>query len=205
MGVCRRLGLPETDCEDVFRRMVFNHLANNTDDHNKNFSFIMNQKGEWRLSPAYDMTYIIDVNGFRPNLDHCLPARGKVYGLTYDDAIAFAKDNGIRKPERIIRSVADSLCNFRTLAAKNSVREEWIGRVENTIYDHLLQWGLIEDKRVHEIRDLEGHYIGNIHIELASKGNIHISAAIDGSECRYSLFAHSGTTLLRTLSCLTLS
>lgn len=187
MGVCRRLGLPETDCEDVFRRMVFNHLANNTDDHNKNFSFIMNQKGEWRLSPAYDMTYIIDVNGFRPNLDHCLPARGKMYGLTYGDAIAFAKDNGIRRPESIIRSVADSLCKFRTLATKNHVREEWIGRVEATLYDHLLQWGLIEDIRIREIKNLEGHCISNIRLEQACKGNIHISAAIDGIERRYIL------------------
>lgn len=172
MGVCRRLGLPESDCDDVFRRMVFNYLANNTDDHNKNFSFVMNQKGQWRLSPAYDMTYIIDVYGFRPNLDHCIPARGRVCGLTYDDAIAFAKDNGIRRPERIICSVADSLRNFRTLAVKNHVREEWIGRVENTIYEHLLQWGLIEDIRIHEIEELEGHRISNIHIELASKSNI---------------------------------
>lgn len=191
LGVCRRLGLPEADCEDVFRRMVFNHLANNTDDHNKNFSFVMNQHGEWRLSPAYDMTYIIDTNGFRPNLDHCIPARGKMYGLTYADAVAFARDNGIRRPESIIRSVVNALCHFRTLATRNHVREEWIGRVEHTIYDHLLQWGLIEDTRIHEIRDLEGHHISNIQIELAAKGNIHICAAIDGMERRYIL--RSGT------------
>ena len=41
MSVCRKLHIPETDCQEVFRRMVFNILANNTDDHNKNFSFIM--------------------------------------------------------------------------------------------------------------------------------------------------------------------
>ena len=56
--VCRKLHLPETDCYEVFRRMVFNVLANNTDDHNKNFSFVMSEDGTWRLSPAYDVTYI---------------------------------------------------------------------------------------------------------------------------------------------------
>ena len=56
--VCRKLHLPEADCQEVFRRMVFNVLSNNTDDHNKNFSFIMNEDGSWRLSPAYDITYI---------------------------------------------------------------------------------------------------------------------------------------------------
>ena len=52
MTVCRKLHLPEADCSEVFRRMVFNILANNTDDHNKNFSFIMSEDGSWRLSPA---------------------------------------------------------------------------------------------------------------------------------------------------------
>ena len=58
IGTCRKLHLPEADCQEVFRRMVFNILANNTDDHNKNFSFIMREDGSWRLSPAYDITYI---------------------------------------------------------------------------------------------------------------------------------------------------
>ena len=54
IAVCRKLHLPESDCQEVFRRMVFNILANNTDDHNKNFSFIMDEDGSWRLSPAYE-------------------------------------------------------------------------------------------------------------------------------------------------------
>ncbi|MDE7379354.1 MAG: type II toxin-antitoxin system HipA family toxin, partial [Paraprevotella sp.] len=75
VAVCRKLHLPEADCQEVFRRMVFNVLANNTDDHNKNFSFIMQCDGSWRLSPAYDMTYIIDSGGYQPNEDHCLYIR----------------------------------------------------------------------------------------------------------------------------------
>jgi len=73
------------------------------------------------------------------------PARAKMFDLTYDDAIAFARDNGIRKPESIIRSVADVLRNFRPLATQNHVREEWIGRVEQTIHEHLVAWRLVED------------------------------------------------------------
>lgn len=158
----------------------------------------MNRSGEWRLSPAYDMTYIIDVNGFRPNLDHCISARAKMFGLTYDDAIAFARDNGVRKPESIIRSVAAALSCFRELSIKNHVREEWIGRIEQTIHDHLVQWGLAEDWQIREIEDLDGHHITNIHIELAAKGNIHLSAAIDGNERRY--IFRSGTPVHETLS-----
>ena len=84
IAVCRKLHLPESDCQEVFRRMVFNILANNTDDHNKNFSFIMNEDGSWRLSPAYDITYIIDNGGFLPNEDHCLYIRAKLRGITRD-------------------------------------------------------------------------------------------------------------------------
>lgn len=67
--VCRKLQLPETDSEEVFRRMVFNILSNNTDDHNKNFSFIMNRHGQWRLAPAYDMTFIFNAGGYQAHED----------------------------------------------------------------------------------------------------------------------------------------
>ena len=141
IDTCRKLHLPESDCQEVFRRMVFNILANNTDDHNKNFSFIMNEDGSWRLSPAYDITYIIDNGGFLPNKDHCMYIRTKLRNITRDDAIQFARDNGIRRPDAIIRDVAASLKQFRSIATKYGVSDEWTGRVETTIIDHLKAWG----------------------------------------------------------------
>ena len=62
--------------------MVFNILANNTDDHNKNFSFLMDEQGRWRLSPAYDLTYIFNTVGFLPETRHCLMIRGKLDDIT---------------------------------------------------------------------------------------------------------------------------
>ena len=82
-----------------------NILANNTDDHNKNFSFIMQDDGSWRLSPAYDITYVLDRGGYLPNEDHCLYIRAKLRNITRDDVIQFAHDNGIRRPDAIIRDV----------------------------------------------------------------------------------------------------
>lgn len=137
LAVCRKLRLPESDCIEVFRRMVFNILANNTDDHNKNFSFIMSQNGSWRLSPAYDITYIIDRGGHLPNEYHCLYIRAKLCGITRDDIIQFARNNGIRRPEAIIKDVADSLKQFRSIATRYGVSGQWIGRVETTIANHL--------------------------------------------------------------------
>ena len=141
LAVCRKLHLPEVDCQEVFRRMVFNILANNTDDHHKNFTFIMNRQGLWRLSPAYDMTYIFDTGGYLPNKEHCLMIGGKLQDITHEDIIAFAGDAGIRAPESIIRKVAAAVASFRQLAEKNGVKSEWIGRIESCLSEHLDLWG----------------------------------------------------------------
>ena len=182
--VCRKLHLPELDCKEVFRRMVFNILANNTDDHHKNFTFIMNRQGQWRLSPAYDMTYIFDTGGYLPNKEHCLMIGGKYQDITLDDIISFASLNGIRAPKTIIRQVAAAVASFRSLAEKNGVREEWIGRVEATIINHLKAWGEWKESDNNEIT-IKGHLVSNIRIEQAYKGNFHLLATIDGKERKY--------------------
>ena len=140
-AVCRRLHLPEVDCQELYRRMVFNLLANNTDDHNKNFTFVMNRQGLWRLSPAYDMTYTFDLGGYLPNKEHCLMIGGKLQDITRDDAIQFARENGIRQPDAIIRDVVAALKQFREIATKCGVSEQWTGRVEATVIGHLKAWG----------------------------------------------------------------
>ena len=186
--VCRKLRLPESDCIEVFRRMVFNVLANNTDDHNKNFSFIMSKDGSWRLSPAYDITYIIDRGGHLPNEDHCLYIRAKLRGITRDDIIQFAKDNGIRRPDAIIKEVADSLKQFRSIATRYGVNGQWIGRVETTIANHLRTWGEIEVPScptAKDIKEINGHTLSNVRLEQTYKGNYHLYANIDGRERKY--------------------
>ena len=184
IAVCRKLHLPESDCQEVFRRMVFNILANNTDDHNKNFSFIMEEDGSWRLSPAYDITYIIDNGGFLPNEDHCLYIRAKLRGITREDAIQFARDNGIRRPDAIIRDVVASLKQFRTIATKYGVSEQWTGRVEATIISHLKVWGEWDESELSEF-SMNGHSVSNIRMEQAYKGNYHLLAEIDGKERKF--------------------
>ena len=185
IDVCRKLHLPEADCQEVFRRMVFNILANNTDDHNKNFSFIMNEDGSWRLSPAYDITYIIDNGGFLPNEDHWLYIRAKLRNITREDAIQFARDKGIRRPDAIIRDVAKSLRQFRTIATKHGVSEQWIGRVEATIIGHLKSWGEWKEEIPMSELTINGHAVSNIRIEQAYKGNYHLLATIDGQERKF--------------------
>lgn len=134
--------LPESAQEEVFRRMVFNILANNTDDHNKNFSFLMNREGRWSLAPAYDLTYIFNIGGYLPETTHCLMTRGKLSGHTKEDALAIARENGIRKAESIIHQVADAVANFRNFAERCGVKEQWTSAVEATLNRNLEGWGL---------------------------------------------------------------
>lgn len=183
--VCRKLRLPEADCQEVFRRMVFNILSNNTDDHNKNFSFVMNEDGSWRLAPAYDITYIIDRGGYLPNRDHCMYIRAKLHDITRSDVIEFARDNGIRRPDAIIRDIVSALKQFRAIATEYGVTESWIGRVESTIVEHLKAWGEWEYETADVAIDINGHTASNMHVEQTYKGNYHLLANIDGAERKF--------------------
>lgn len=183
--VCRKLHLPEADCVEVFRRMVFNILSNNTDDHNKNFSFIMSEDGQWRLSPAYDITYIIDKGGFLPNEDHCMYIRAKLNKITRTDVLEFARDNGIRRPDSIIRDVVMALKEFRDLATKNGVLQSWIGRVETTITNNLKFWGENCGESVESEEEINGHVVKNMSLSQTYKGNYHLLANIDGVDKKF--------------------
>ena len=185
LWVCRKMRLSELDSEEVFRRMVFNILANNTDDHNKNFSFLMDEHGRWSLSPAYDLTYIFNTGGFLPETRHCLMIRGKYEGITLEDVMALAAENGIRKAESIISEVGKAVLEFRTFARRNGVKEQWISAVENTLNGNLESWGLANAKATYSYLDTDGRRIENARLEQQYKGNYHLLATIDGKERKY--------------------
>lgn len=197
--VCRKLDVPEKDSEEVFRRLVFNILANNTDDHNKNFSFIMNPQGQWRLAPAYDMTFIFNAGGYQAQEEHCLSAGGKLRDFTKEDILAFAAANGIRRPASIIDKVAASLSRFRAIATGYGVKQEWIPRIESSIHRRMIECGCMTapSSKV-TFEDTKGNTISNIRIEQAYHGNYHLLADINGHECKYII--HKGTNLYSEIS-----
>ena len=104
---------------------------------------------------------------------------------TIVDAIQFARDNGIRRPDAIIRDVVASLKQFRSIATKYSVSEQWTGRVEITIIDHLKAWGEWEEDSSMPELNINGHSVSNIRMEQAYKGNYHLLAEIDGKERKF--------------------
>lgn len=191
--VCRKLRLPDScECE-VFRRMVFNYLTNNTDDHNKNFSFLMNTKGEWSLSPAYDLTFIFNNGGYQPEPRHCLMLRGKYTDWTKEDALEFAKSLNIRRPGVIIDQIAEVAARFRSLATQRGVAPEWIGRIESVINRHLAEWGYIVVPEL-SWTTKEGHIFGEVSLSQAYKGAIQLHANVDGNRKRFVFSKNSAET-----------
>ena len=133
-NVVDRLGLGKNAIEKVFRRMVFNDMTFNFDDHVKNTSFLMNQKGEWSLAPAYDLTFAYDKDGRFTN-SHQILINGKAFNVTYEDYIECGKYMGISKlkMERIIQQVRETVLDFEKYADECDIREERMEYIKNLI------------------------------------------------------------------------
>jgi serine/threonine-protein kinase HipA len=114
------LRMAHEDIRRLYRQMVFNVFAHNMDDHSKNISFLMDDKGQWRLSPAYDLTYPFDP--YLPSLKaHKMSVNGKVKDINTDDLLAVAKKVGIRAATRLIEEVKKGVTTFKGLAKDHGV------------------------------------------------------------------------------------
>lgn len=131
--VCRKLELPAHEQSELFRRMVFNVLEGNVDDHAKNLSFTMDENGEWHISPAYDMIFTVNPEGNFYENEHSLSIVGKVDGITEEDFVRFAKQNGIKNAHRIIEEVCQAITRFHDYASKYFVDDYWKDRVEQIL------------------------------------------------------------------------
>jgi len=126
----RSLGLGQDAMKEIFRRMVFNVLVHNCDDHTKNFSFIMDQKGNWSLSPAFDLSYSYNnsnewVNG------HNMRINGKRTDITHEDLMAVGRKFNIKKRIAIFKDIKSVVDKFPEYALKNKVVQLLIDQVEN--------------------------------------------------------------------------
>ena len=128
-AVMRMLHLPKAQHNEMFRRMVFNVLGCNVDDHSKNFSFMMSPEGQWQIAPAYDMLFSIDVDAPNYANRHALSVGGKRDGISHADLLQFAKMNDIRQSEQIIRQVASALSRWQYFAEQAHVPEKWVSTI----------------------------------------------------------------------------
>lgn len=116
MRVCRKMRLPYHDIEQVFRRAAFNYMTGVCDDHDKNHSFIMTPDGNWRLSPAYDVTFTVNlINKFIGDR-HVLSLCGQDRRITRDNLLAFADAEGIKNAGSILGEISDAIGSFQSIA-----------------------------------------------------------------------------------------
>lgn len=185
LQTCRLLKLSDSEINELFLRLVFNVMVNNTDDHNKNFSFMLEDGGSWKLSPAYDQTFIFNRFGMDGEDTRCLSIGGKVRNISRQDLIDFARENGIRNPEKTMDKVAEVLGGFREIAEKNAIPRRWRTIMEKTISNNLSNFGYntpVEDNII--LTDNSKREISNITVKLNQRGLFEVAATIDGKRRR---------------------
>jgi serine/threonine-protein kinase HipA len=128
----RELRLPYTDAEELFKRMVFNVLARNCDDHTKNFAFLLKQGGDWQLAPAYDICH-----AYRPDSQwvsqHALSINGKRKDIDVNDFLTVAKAMNIKNFQKIMGQIDQAVSKWELFADTTQVDVSKKETIKNTL------------------------------------------------------------------------
>jgi len=132
--VMRQLQLPMQAIEQLFRRMAFNIVARNQDDHVKNIAFLMNQSGEWSLAPAFDMTYSFNPAGAW-TANHQMTMNGKRDNFTLEDFNACAKTASMKRGRAaiIVAEVQATVAQWKSFAEKAGVPDGVREKIQRTL------------------------------------------------------------------------
>lgn len=122
------LSLGDDEVSEAFRRMAFNVMARNCDDHTKNFSFLLKEGGSWELAPAYDVTHAYNPKG-EWTYQHLMSVNGKFRGITRDDLLADADRFSVRRPRQIVDEVRAALENWSGFALQAHMEDSLRDRV----------------------------------------------------------------------------
>ncbi|MCX7247570.1 MAG: HipA domain-containing protein, partial [Burkholderiales bacterium] len=133
MLTIRQLNLSMTTIEEQFRRMVFNIIARNQDDHVKNIAFLMDKQGQWSLAPAFDMTYSYNPSGSW-TAAHQMTLNGKRNGFTPQDFEACAKVALMKRgrAKTIIDEVRAAVVRWPEFATQAQVADEWRAEIQSS-------------------------------------------------------------------------
>jgi serine/threonine-protein kinase HipA len=121
-AVMRKLRLSKADAIQQYRRMVFNVIARNQDDHTKNIAFLMNEDGRWKLSPAFDVIYSHNPAGKWTN-QHQMSINGKRDHFMLNDLLAVGESISIPKPFEIVNEVSSAVERWPEFASEAGVRK----------------------------------------------------------------------------------
>jgi serine/threonine-protein kinase HipA len=131
----RALSLDYADAEQLFRRMVFNVIARNCDDHTKNFAFLLKQGKSWALSPAYDICHAYKTNHQWVS-QHALSINGKRKGIRKEDMLTIGKLIKCKSASKIIDEIESIVLNWKTYANEVGVSKS----ISDTIFKTIKDW-----------------------------------------------------------------
>lgn len=188
--VCRKLGIPANEQSELFRRMVFNVMGGNVDDHVKNFSFMMEPDGVWHITPAYDVTFTTNLDGTVLENAHSMSIQGKFEDITEEDLKLFARQNGIKNAGRIIDEVCTAISHFYTYASECQIDDYWKDRIENFL-SGLLPSAFGETMKhylptvVEPYMTEDGFRVSDVRIVESPRHDFRVDAVIDGKTQKY--------------------
>jgi serine/threonine-protein kinase HipA len=121
-----KLGYPAL--EEAFRRMTFNVMAANCDDHSKNFTFLLRERGIWTLAPAYDVTHAHNPEGEWTN-QHLMAVNGKFSGISRADLLAVADRFGIGTAAKVLQQIGSAVSAWPDFASRAGVSLQETARI----------------------------------------------------------------------------
>jgi serine/threonine-protein kinase HipA len=124
-----RLELDYAAREEAFRRMAFNVMAANCDDHTKNISFMLREGMRWELAPAYDVTYAFNPAG-EWTFQHLMAVNGKFTGISRSDLLAVADRFGIGTASKVLKQVREAVAAWPDFAVQAGVKQAEVRRVQ---------------------------------------------------------------------------
>ena len=131
LSVIQRLNLGHPAMQEMFRRMAFNVVARNQDDHTRNIAFLMDQNGIWTLSPAFDVVWAYNPTGKWTNR-HQMSINGKRDHFISADLLSVAKQFGIKGAEGILSQVIDTVARWPEFADEAGVPENLVKQIAPT-------------------------------------------------------------------------
>jgi serine/threonine-protein kinase HipA len=130
----RELKLTYPEAEQMFRRMVFNVMSRNCDDHTKNFAFVLKKSGQWELAPAYDLCHAYKP-GHQWVSQHILSVNGKRKGITKNDLLHIGNSIKCKQAANIIEEIEATVMNWKKYANQVGVSDNLTDAIEKTIKD----------------------------------------------------------------------
>lgn len=126
--IMRKMRLPYEDALEMYKRIVFNVVGKNLDDHTKNISFLLKKGDSWRLSPAYDVIYNHNPEG-KWTRRHQMSINGKRENISYKDLLVLGKENNIKTSKKIIEQVLETLAKWKDYAADSGIENNRIKEI----------------------------------------------------------------------------